>query len=81
MARLTFKIHSEAKNFNFAIIFLFIVEKCWWQLNFGDSQKWWQSKCRWRLVAIASSLDGYCVKFGFGDDGNLSMEVNAEIKI
>ena len=32
------------------------------------------------LVALAVSLDGNGIKFGLGDDGNLSVEVDAEIK-
>ena len=31
------------------------------------------------LVALAVSLDGNGVKFGLGDNGNLGMEVDAEI--
>ena len=32
------------------------------------------------LVALAVSLDGNGIKFGLGDNGNLSVEVDAEIK-
>ena len=31
------------------------------------------------LVALAVSLDGNGIKFGLGDNGNLSMEVDAKI--
>ena len=31
------------------------------------------------LIAFAVSLDGDGVKFGLGDDGNLSVEVDAKI--
>ena len=31
------------------------------------------------LVALAVSLDGNGIKFGLGNDGNLSVEVDAEI--
>ena len=33
------------------------------------------------LVALAVSLDGNGIKFGLGDNGNLSVEVDAKIKI
>ena len=33
------------------------------------------------LVALAVSLDGNGIKFGLGDNGNLSMEVDAKVEI
>ena len=33
------------------------------------------------LVALAVSLDGNGIKFGLGDNGNLSVEVDAKIYI
>ena len=32
------------------------------------------------LIALAVALDGYIIELGLGDDGNLGVEVDAEIK-
>ena len=32
------------------------------------------------LIALAIALDGDGIKFGLGDDGNLSVEVDAKIE-
>ena len=55
------------------------LENAW--LVFGDGHNWWHQSCWWHLVALAVSLDGNGIKFGLGDNGNLSVEVDAEIKI
>ena len=44
----------------------------WWR------HSWWHQIC-WHLVALAVSLDGNGIKFGLGDNGNLSVEVDAKI--
>ena len=48
-------------------------------LVFGDGHNWWHQSCWWHLVALAVSLDGNGIKFGLGDDSNLSVEVDAKI--
>ena len=44
----------------------------WWH------HSWWHQSW-WHLVALAVSLDGNGIKFCLGDNGNLSVEVDAEI--
>ena len=48
-------------------------------LVFGDGHNWWHQSCWWHLIALAVSLDGNGIKFGLGDNGNLSVEVDAKI--
>ena len=47
----------------------------WWH----QQNNWWHLKW-WHLVALAVSLDGNGIKFGLGDNGNLSVEVDAKIE-
>ena len=49
-------------------------------LVFGDGHNWCHQSCWWHLVALAVSLDGNGIKFGLGDNGNLSVEVDAKIE-